>query len=148
MHCFKAKTIVVDSRSTADGLSVRRRRECLNCQKRFTTFETAQLPTVLVVKNDGTKEPLSRRKILEGIMLAIQKTNLTPLEAQRVVDKIVQDIISSRKPEISSKKIGLAVLNELESINKVAYLRFKSVYLGFKTIAGFEKEITTLLHKK
>ena len=143
-HCFKTKTIVVDSRSTPDKMTIRRRRECLNCQRRFTTFEKAQLPTIIVKKNDGTQEVLSKQKILNGIVLATQKTNLTQIQAQQIADKIVQNIISKRQLEISSKKIGSDILNELKSVNKVAYLRFKSVYGRFKTIAGFKKEISTL----
>ena len=147
LYCFQAKTVVVDSRLAADQLGVRRRRRCVGCNRRFTTLERAKLPPIIVRKNDGSRQVFSRKKILVGIMLALQKTDLSLLQAQQIADKVVRNVTSSHKTEVTSRQIGKNVLAELKLVNKVAYLRFKSVYGRFKTIAGFKKEISTLQKK-
>ena len=136
---------VIDSRPSADGNSIRRRRECLECQKRFTTFETVESVQQFVIKKNGEKELFDRNKILSGVMKACQKR---PVDPEQIVNEIEQDIQNSMKTEITTKEIGEIVMLKLKEHDEVAYVRFASVYREFKDVDTFLKELKELMKRK
>lgn len=136
---------VIDSRPSADGNSIRRRRECLECQKRFTTFETVESIQQFVIKKNGEKELFDRNKILSGVMKACQKR---PVDPEQIVNEIEQDIQNSMKTEISTQEIGEIVMLKLKEHDEVAYVRFASVYREFKDVDTFLKELKELMKRK
>ncbi len=136
---------VVDSRPTQDGGSIRRRRECLSCQKRFTTFEFIETLQVFVVKKDGGREPFNREKLLGGVMKACQKR---PIDANAIVSDIEAELQNTLKQEVTTKEIGEMVLSRLRHIDEVAYVRFASVYREFQDIDTFFAEINKLRNEK
>lgn len=136
---------VIDSRPSSDGSSIRRRRECLECQKRFTTFETVESVQQFVVKKNGEKELFDRNKILSGVMKACQKR---PVDPEEIVNEIEQEIQNSMKTEISTQEIGEIVMLKLKERDEVAYVRFASVYREFKDVDTFLKELKELMKKK
>lgn len=136
---------VIDSRPSSDGSSIRRRRECLECQKRFTTFETIESVQQFVVKKNGEKELFDRNKILSGVMKACQKR---PVDPEEIVNEIEQEIQNSMKTEISTQEIGEIVMLKLKERDEVAYVRFASVYREFKDVDTFLKELKELMKKK
>ena len=136
---------VIDSRPSTDGNSIRRRRECLECQKRFTTFETIESVQQFVIKKNGEKELFDRNKILSGVMKACQKR---PVDPDQIVSEIEQEIQNSMKTEISTKEIGELVMLKLKEHDEVAYVRFASVYREFKDVDTFLKELKELMKKK
>lgn len=131
--CKKGETRVIDSRE--DEQAIRRRRECMACQARFTTFERIEVLNLMVVKRSGTRQPFSKEKLLEGIKHAAEKR---PVQAEAIVDAIERDLYATGKGEVSSKKIGQLVLEQLKTADPVAYLRFASVYQSFEDLAEFE----------
>lgn len=136
---------VIDSRPSGDGNSIRRRRECLECQKRFTTFETIESVQQFVVKKNGEKELFDRNKILSGVMKACQKR---PVDPEQIVNEIEQEIQNSMKTEISTQEIGEIVMLKLKEHDEVAYVRFASVYREFKDVDTFLKELKELMKKR
>lgn len=140
MRCPYCKTDddkVIDSRSTSDGASIRRRRECLACSRRFTTYERTEEQPLVVIKKDGSRQPFDRRKILEGIQKACQKR---PIETQRiedVVNRIELELYERFEREVPSKDIGELIMKELRDLDSVAYVRFASVYRDFKEARDF-----------
>ena len=134
---------VVDSRPTQDGGSIRRRRECLSCQKRFTTFEFIETVQVFVIKKDGGREPFDRAKLLAGVMKACQKR---PIDANAIVSDIEAELQNTLKQEVTTKEIGEMVLDRLRNMDEVAYVRFASVYREFQDIDTFFAEIKKLRH--
>ena len=136
---------VIDSRPSSAGSSIRRRRECLECQKRFTTFETVESVQQFVVKKNGEKELFDRNKILSGVMKACQKR---PVDPEEIVNEIEQEIQNSMKTEISTQEIGEIVMLKLKERDEVAYVRFASVYREFKDVDTFLKELKELMNKK
>lgn len=146
MRCLvcQAETKVLESRAVSDENVVRRRRQCLDCAKRFTTYERMDLPALLVVKNDGTLESFKYEKLLSGILRATKKTSITQLQSEELAKKIKKEILSLGKTQIKSRKIGAIVIDHLAKENKVAYLRFVSVYRRLKTVASFEKELMSI----
>lgn len=136
---------VIDSRPSADGNSIRRRRECLECQKRFTTFETVESIQQFVIKKNGEKELFDRNKILSGVMKACQKR---PVDPEQIVNEIEQEIQNLMKTEISTQEIGEIVMLKLKEHDEVAYVRFASVYREFKDVDTFLKELKELMKKK
>ena len=136
---------VIDSRPSADGNSIRRRRECLECQKRFTTFETVESIQQFVIKKNGEKELFDRNKILSGVMKACQKR---PVDPEQIVNEIEQEIQNSMKTEISTQEIGEIVMLKLKEHDEVAYVRFASVYREFKDVDTFLKELKELMTRK
>lgn len=146
MHCLSCggETKVLESRAASDENAVRRRRQCLDCAKRFTTYERVELSSLLVVKNDGTLESYKYEKLLSGILRATKKTGMTQLQSEELAKKINKEILSSGKAQIKSRKIGAIVIDHLAKENKVAYLRFVSVYRRLKTVASFEKELMSI----
>lgn len=138
MYCGCEESKVIDSRST-DGNSIRRRRECLSCGKRFTTYETIELTPVLVVKSDGTRQAFNQNKIKQGIVKACEKRPVSMEQIDKIVQDIEKEITSSLDQEVSSFKIGEMVMAKLKELDEVAYIRFASVYRKFKDVTHFKK---------
>lgn len=136
---------VVDSRPTQDGASIRRRRECVGCQKRFTTFEIIEAVQPIVVKKDGSKELFDRSKLLSGVLKACQKR---PVNAEDIVSEIEAELYNSLNQEIKSGDLGEMVMRKLKAVDKVAYVRFASVYREFKDIDTFFEELKELKEEK
>jgi transcriptional repressor NrdR len=147
-QCQHTDTKVIESRDVADGDAIRRRRACINCQYRFTTYERAERPQIIVVKNDDTRELFDREKLLAGLYRACEKTPVTSLQLERLVADIEQHIYACGEQETSSAKIGDMVMERLAGLNEVAYVRFASVYRRFKDIAGFERELLQIRERK
>lgn len=142
--CAEDDSKVIDSRLTADGYQTRRRRECPRCKERFTTFETAELLIPYVIKNNGNREPFDIRKLRKGLVHALEKRPVSANDVEKSLNHIVLQLQATGEREISSKFVGDLVLNELKNLDKVAYIRFASVYLSFDDIAEFTKEIEKL----
>ena len=134
----------MDKRETSDLLLTRRRRECLKCQKRYTTYEGVEQIGTLVVKKDGTKEPFSRSKVLRGIVLACEKRPIARETMERAVQEIESELRSKKMAEIPTTDIGKMVMEKLVRLDKVAYIRFASVCREFKGLKSFEKEIKAI----
>ncbi|MBI2267840.1 MAG: transcriptional repressor NrdR [Candidatus Blackburnbacteria bacterium] len=137
----QAPTGVVESRSSEEGDSIRRRRFCNKCGKRFTTHERVSGPTLWVVKKDGKREPFNREKVRLGILKAVEKRSVTIEAVDEAVDEVERELLRKQKEEVSSKVIGNAVLKRLRKIDNVAWLRFASVYLEFEDLSDFEKAL-------
>jgi transcriptional repressor NrdR len=143
-YCLHKETKVVDSRDIDEGKTIRRRRQCLKCKRRFTTYERIEPVNLLVVKADGTREFYDRNKILTGVLKACEKRPISQERIEKLVNKIELKLQSSFKKEVTSKKIGQLVISQLKRLDKVAYIRFASVYKSFGDINSFEQEIKTL----
>jgi transcriptional repressor NrdR len=143
--CGYVDSKVIDSRPSTDGMSIRRRRECLECQRRFTTFETIETVQIFVVKKSGNKEVFDRNKLLSGVLKACYKR---PVDPELIVNEIEQDIYNSMRNEITTSEIGELVMLKLKDHDQVAYVRFASVYREFKDVDTFLKEIKDLMKKK
>ena len=139
---------VIDSRLGKDNAVIRRRRECLQCNKRFTTYERIEDVLPLVIKKDERREPFDRRKIIEGMRRACQKRPISTEDIEAVAESIEQELMESPEKEIESSKIGRRVMNALQDMDHVAYVRFASVYRSFATIEEFIKEIDELQASK
>lgn len=147
MKCQKCGSLdnkVVESRDVADNDAIRRRRECLKCGYRFTTYERLERPSLVVIKRDGTRQLFSREKLLNGLRHATEKTTVTNLQLESFVANIERELYGRGEPEISSTDIGELVMSGLPKLNEVAYVRFASVYRRFKDIAGFERELSVV----
>lgn len=142
-HCHKGETRVIDSRE--DTQAIRRRRECMACQFRFTTFERIEVLNLMVTKRDGSKQPFSKEKLRSGICLAAEKRPLVLEKAEVIADAIERDLYADCKAEVSTQRIGTMVLTHLKPIDSIAYLRFASVYRSFDNLEAFEKELNTIL---
>ena len=143
--CGCAEDKVIDSRTAQDGRSVRRRRECLSCNKRFTTYEYIESVSLTVVKNDGRREPFDRQKLVHGIELACNKRPISSKRIFALVDEIEEHLQNLSKKEIESKEIGQIVMSKLKELDEVAYVRFASVYRKFKDKGEFMQELKNLL---
>jgi transcriptional repressor NrdR len=141
-ECHYADTKVIESRDVTDNQAIRRRRVCLQCGYRFTTYERVERPQLIVVKNDGTRQLFNRQKLLDGLYRACEKTPVSALQLERLVGEIEQQLYACGESEIASSKVGELVMDRLMQLNEVAYVRFASVYRRFKDIAGFEKELS------
>ena len=146
--CQQADTKVIESRDVSDGEAIRRRRVCLKCNSRFTTYERIERPQIIVVKNDGTRELFNREKLLAGLYRACEKTKVTSLQLERLVADIENQVYSCGEQETPSAKIGEMVMERLAGLDEVAYVRFASVYRRFQDIAGFEKELLQIRERK
>ena len=145
MKCSKCQCDdikVIESRDVSDGQAVRRRRMCVKCGNRFTTYERVERPPRVVIKNDGTRQMFSREKLLAGLHRACEKTPVTSLQLEQVVNDIEDSLYACGDQEVASATIGDLVMERLSLLNEVAYVRFASVYRRFKDIAGFERELT------
>ena len=145
--CGHPESKVLDSRPANEGNSIRRRRECLKCQKRFTTFETIDSVCFVVVKQDNTRESFDRMKLLNGLVRACEKRPVTMEQLENAVSDIEQSLQATMKNEISSTEIGELVMEKLKELDEVAYVRFASVYRQFKDITTFRDELNKLLDK-
>ena len=143
--CGYIDSKVIDSRPSIDGASIRRRRECLECQKRFTTFETVEATQIFVIKKTGEKQIFDRNKLLSGVLKACHKR---PVDAEAIVNEVEQDLYNNMKTEITTSEIGEIVMLKLKDLDQVAYVRFASVYREFKDVDTFLKEIKDLMKKK
>jgi transcriptional repressor NrdR len=147
-HCHSTNNKVIESRDVADNEAVRRRRECLNCGHRFTTYERLERPHLTVVKRDGTREMFSREKLLAGLARACEKTPVTNMQLESFVAQIERELYSRGEAEVPSTEIGELVMKGLPNLSEVAYVRFASVYRKFKDITGFEKELSRIREAK
>ena len=143
--CGNLESKVVDSRPSDDGSSIRRRRECLSCGKRFTTYETVESLPMVVVKKDGSRQSFDRRKVLGGMIRACEKRPVPLAELEKIAEEIEQDLQNSMEREISTEAIGEKVMERLRDVDQVAYVRFASVYRQFKDIDTFMAELNKLL---
>ncbi|MCB6364669.1 transcriptional regulator NrdR [Intestinibacillus massiliensis] len=139
---------VVDSRPTDEGTSIRRRRECLRCLKRFTTYETVEHLPMMLIKRDGTRQPYNRQKLLAGVMKACEKRPVSQARLEQLVDDVEQKLFGTLEYEVSSKAIGELVMEQLKEIDEVAYVRFASVYRQFKDINTFMEELSSMIREK
>jgi len=146
--CGHADDKVVDSRTIKDGELIRRRRECLECTKRFTTYERIEEIPLMVVKKDGRREPFDRSKIVIGVLKACEKRPVGVEQIEDLVDRIEKNINNSAEKEVSAAKIGALIMEELRELDEVAYVRFASVYRQFKDINEFMDVLKTLYHKE
>ena len=148
-YCGYSESKVVDSRPADENSSIRRRRECLSCAKRFTTYETVESLPVMVVKKDGSRQSFERGKVLRGMMRACEKRPVAVATMEKIAAEIEQDLQNSMEREISSESIGERVMERLRHIDQVAYVRFASVYRQFKDINSFLEELKSILeHEK
>ncbi|UCG35068.1 MAG: transcriptional repressor NrdR [Candidatus Omnitrophota bacterium] len=139
---------VVDSRETSEGLAIRRRRECLNCGRRYTTYESVEKMPLMVIKKDGRRETFNRQKILNGLLLACQKRPVSMEKLEDFVSEVESDIQKKFEQEVESRQIGEMVIDKLASLDDVAYVRFASVYRHFKDINQFMRELRDILSKR
>lgn len=147
MKCLKCSHLdskVVESRDIGEGSSVRRRRQCLGCSNRFTTYERVEVPYLMVVKKDGSQEMFERTKLISGLNKAIQKRSVAPQQIEELVDDVERSVHECGDTEISSKQVGEMVMERLMKIDEVAYVRFASVYRSFADVASFEEELRRL----
>lgn len=147
MHCPFCEaedTKVIDSRLVAGGDQVRRRRECLTCGDRYTTFETAELVMPRVVKSNGAREPFNEEKLRAGLLRALEKRPVSTEEIETSINQIMHQLRSAGERELPSRTVGEAVMTELKSIDAVAYVRFASVYRDFQDVSEFQREIQKL----
>ena len=147
-YCDYLESKVIDSRPIDDGSSIRRRRECLKCEKRFTTYEQVESVPLIIIKKDGKRQTYNRQKLLNGILRACEKTPVTFAQVESMVLEIESTLNSSLDREISSTQIGELVMDKLKKINDIAYVRFASVYREFRDINSFMEELLTLNSKK
>ena len=148
MYCGCEDSKVIDSRSTDDGHSIRRRRECVNCGKRFTTFETIEIAPILIVKRDGTRQQYDRNKLKNGIVRSCEKRPISMAQIDDIVARIEKSLYNSLEEEVTSKKIGDLVMEELKQIDDVAYIRFAAVYRQFKDSQTFFDEMKKMFETK
>lgn len=145
--CGHDEDKVIDSRPSDEGAAIRRRRECIACGSRFTTYEKIENLPLLVIKKDGTREPFDREKLMSGIMKSCQKRPVTTAQIEGLVSSIEIQTQNSLKREISSREIGEMVMEGLKQIDEVAYVRFASVYRQFKDVNSFLEELNEMLRK-
>ncbi len=137
---------VVDSRPADGGASVRRRRQCTVCKRRFTTFERVESVGLVVLKRDGSKDPFVRQKVTGSILKAIKNRPVSPAQVEKLVDR-VEERMRRKGPQVTSEQVGVAVLADLAKLDQVAYIRFASVYKDFQGITDFERELVSLQKK-
>lgn len=146
-NCHKNSSRVIDSRPTDEGRTIRRRRECENCGFRFTTFERIERTPLLVIKNDGTREPFDREKILRGVAAACQKRPVTGEQLDHLVNYVEREITKKGVSEVSSKQIGELVMDQLADIDDVAYIRFASIYRQFQDMSSFMQTMEDMMNR-
>jgi len=144
-YCGFVQDKVIDTREINFGLQIRRRRECLKCGKRFTTYEEIEMKPLVVIKKDGRREKFNREKIFIGIQKACEKRPISTEEIEKIVMSIEQELRQKYEREVQSKEIGKIVIKKLKKLDKVAYIRFASVYRGFQDIAQFKEEIEKVI---
>lgn len=147
-YCGNGEDKVIDSRESSDGGAIRRRRECLKCERRTTTYERVEQVPILVVKRDGRRESFDRKKLLNGIMKACEKRPVSLEQIEELIDQVEREIAQEFDREVASVEIGERVMRHLHALDEVAYVRFASVYRSFKDISQFMGELRDLLKKK
>lgn len=148
LYCGYTESKVIDSRPTDEASAIRRRRECLNCGRRFTTYEKIEEIPIMVVKKDGRREPFDGDKVLSGIRKACEKRPIPAGEVERVADEVVRQVFNSLDQEITTEKIGGIIMDQLKKLDDVAYVRFASVYRQFTDIDAFMEEMRLLREEK
>lgn len=143
--CNNSDTKVVDSRLSTDGMNIRRRRECEKCEFRFSTLEEMELLDLTVVKRDGRRESYSRDKLIKGLEKSLEKRPYTEADLRQIVHKIERDIQKKRRGELTAKDIGEILMKQLKAFDKVAYIRFASVYRSFDDVKTFEELLRSLI---
>ena len=146
-YCAFPDSRVVDSRPADEGATVRRRRECLSCQKRFTTYETVERIPIIVAKKDGSRQTFDKQKLLNGMLLASANRPVPLTKLQEIIDDIETELQNSLEKEIESTKIGELVMMRLKNVDEVAYVRFASVYRQFKDVNSFMTELSKLIQE-
>lgn len=147
-YCGFDESKVIDSRPADEGKSIRRRRECLSCENRFTTYETVESLPMVVIKKDGSRQSFDRHKVFNGMLRACEKRPVPVAELERISEEIEQELQNSLEREISTERIGELVMDKLKNVDEVAYVRFASVYRQFKDIGTFMDELNKLLEHK
>ncbi len=148
MYCNCTESKVIDSRSADDDKTIRRRRECMGCGRRFTTYETIEVTPILVVKSDGNRQAFDVGNIKRGVVKACEKRPVPMEKIDLLADDIAKRVYNSMEQEISSKKIGEMVMEGLKELDEVAYVRYASVYRSFKDISSFLAELQSMMEKK
>ncbi len=146
--CGHLEDKVVDSRASEEGRSIRRRRECFNCHKRFTTYENIEEMPLMVIKRDGRREPFDRKKVLAGVLKACEKRPVGMEKVEGLVDKVEQALQKKFDKEVETTRIGELVMELLQGLDEVAYVRFASVYRQFKDLNQFMRELKDLLNRQ
>ena len=146
--CGYSESKVIDSRPADENASIRRRRECLSCAKRFTTYETVESLPMVVIKKDGSRQSFDRQKVLRGMIRACEKRPVALAELERIADEIEQELQNSMEREIRTEDVGEKVMDRLRKVDQVAYVRFASVYRQFKDLDTFMAELNKLLAEK
>ena len=148
MHCLKCgyeESKVVDSRSIEEGNSIRRRRECLNCKNRFTTYEKVEISPIIIIKKSGVRQEYDRNKVLNGLIRACEKRPVSLEQIEKVVNNVELELANNLSREIPSTKIGELIIGYLKDIDEISYVRFASVYRQFKDLDEFKTELNKLL---
>lgn len=147
-YCDHSESKVIDSRESKNGLCVRRRRECLSCKRRFTTYEKIEEINYMVVKKDGRRQPFDSQKLLRGLLKACEKRPVPLAKLEELVEEVESKLQDRPDKELPASKIGQLVMKRLKALDKVAYVRFASVYREFKDVAEFKQELESLLKEK
>jgi transcriptional repressor NrdR len=147
-YCKELEDKVIDSRLAEEGASIRRRRQCLACGGRFTTFERAEAFGLRVLKRSGEVQPYQRGKVVAGLLKACKNRPVSEADIERVADEIEENLRAVGRKELTSAEVGLAILDRLRDVDEVAYIRFASVYRDFQELTDFEKEVGLLLEKQ
>ena len=147
-YCGKADSRVVDSRAADEGATIRRRRECTGCGRRFTTYEVVEKVPLMVIKNDGRREPFKQEKLLNGLIRSCEKRDIPMARIVRLANEIEREVRNTMEREIPSKKLGQLVMDHLRDFDEVAYIRFASVYRKFADIGNFITELDELRESK
>jgi transcriptional repressor NrdR len=147
-YCEHSESKVIDSRESKNGLCVRRRRECLSCKRRFTTYEKIEEILYMVVKKDGSRQPFDGQKLLQGMLKACEKRPVPLAKLEEVVEEVESRLMERPDKEMNASEIGLLVMNRLKALDTVAYVRFASVYREFKDVIEFKQELESLLKEK
>ena len=148
MYCGCEDSKVIDSRSADEGRTIRRRRECIGCGRRFTTYETIEDTPVLVIKASGNRQAFDAQKIKNGVIKACEKRPVPMAKIDELVENVSKQVYNSMEQEISSKQIGEMVMEGLQKLDEVAYVRYASVYRSFKDISSFMAELQKMMEKK
>ena len=146
--CLAADTKVTDSRLTSEGFAIRRRRECIQCGVRFSTFEEGEILNLTVIKRDGRREPYSREKLESGVRKALEKRPVTKDDFKKLINRVERDIQHLQRTEITSHTIGEILMKRLKRFDSVGYIRFASVYRSFQDVASFQRELSELVGRK
>ena len=147
-YCYHPESKVIDSRPADDGQRIRRRRECINCAKRFTTYESVETQPLIIIKRDKSRQVFDRNKLLSGMLRACEKRPVSLQTLETAIDEIESQLQNSFEREVTSVQIGEMALEKLRDIDEIAYVRFASVYRDFKDIGSFMEELTQLKNNK